>query len=128
MPRLPVPGGDEDAWGAILNEFLEVAHAASGEINTPTRVYALSLTASNGTPQQIDIWSDGHIYFANDISLYRPSATVIRASGALQATAFTVVAAAKPGEEPDDEVGINLLDLIDRLTDRVAELEAKLAE
>jgi len=30
MARLPVPGGDVDAWAAILNEFLLVAHNADG--------------------------------------------------------------------------------------------------
>lgn len=32
MPRLPVPGDDLDAWGALLNEFLEVEHGAAGAI------------------------------------------------------------------------------------------------
>jgi hypothetical protein len=26
VPRLPIPGSDDDTWGDILNEFLEVAH------------------------------------------------------------------------------------------------------
>lgn len=26
MPRLPIPGSDNDTWGDILNEFLEVSH------------------------------------------------------------------------------------------------------
>ena len=30
MARLPVPGGDVDAWAAILNEFLLVTHNADG--------------------------------------------------------------------------------------------------
>lgn len=33
-PRLPVPGSDDDVWGDLLNEFLEVAHAADGELKT----------------------------------------------------------------------------------------------
>lgn len=30
MPQLPTPGGDTGTWGDILNEFLEVGHAADG--------------------------------------------------------------------------------------------------
>ena len=26
MPRLPIPGSDDNTWGDILNEFLEVSH------------------------------------------------------------------------------------------------------
>lgn len=31
-PRLPVPGGDDGSWGAVLNEFLEVAHKPDGSL------------------------------------------------------------------------------------------------
>ncbi len=30
MPQLPTPGGDSGTWGNVLNEFLEVGHAADG--------------------------------------------------------------------------------------------------
>jgi hypothetical protein len=30
MPRLPIPGADDDAWGDLLNEFLLVEHHADG--------------------------------------------------------------------------------------------------
>ena len=30
MARLPVPGGDVDAWAAILNEYLLTTHNADG--------------------------------------------------------------------------------------------------
>ena len=32
MPRLPMPGGDDDEWGDILNEFLEVEHNPDGTL------------------------------------------------------------------------------------------------
>ena len=32
MARLPVPGTDDDAWGALLNEFLRVAHREDGAL------------------------------------------------------------------------------------------------
>lgn len=38
-PRLPEVGHDEDDWGNVLNEFLEVAHNANGTIkNAPVLV------------------------------------------------------------------------------------------
>ena len=30
MAHLPTPGGDSGSWGDILNEFLQVGHAADG--------------------------------------------------------------------------------------------------
>ena len=30
MARLPIPGADNDNWGALLNEFLLVGHHADG--------------------------------------------------------------------------------------------------
>lgn len=32
MPRLPQPGGDQDVWGDILNNFLQVEHKADGTL------------------------------------------------------------------------------------------------
>lgn len=32
MPRLPQPGGDQGAWGDILNDFLSQAHNADGSL------------------------------------------------------------------------------------------------
>jgi hypothetical protein len=32
MARLPQPGGDEDTWGSVLNDFLEVSHNGDGTI------------------------------------------------------------------------------------------------
>jgi|GEM_PF-3052361 len=32
MARLPQPGGDGGAWGAILNDFLSASHTTSGEL------------------------------------------------------------------------------------------------
>lgn len=33
-PRLPNPGGDDNAWGDILNAFLEVSHNGDGTLQT----------------------------------------------------------------------------------------------
>ena len=36
-PRLPQVGSDEDTWGEVLNEFLEVSHNSDGtDKNSPT--------------------------------------------------------------------------------------------
>src|SRR5882762_10336189 len=32
--RLPIPGQDDGTWGAILNDFLGVSHAADGMLNS----------------------------------------------------------------------------------------------
>jgi hypothetical protein len=32
MARLPQPGGDEDTWGSVLNDFLGVSHNPDGTI------------------------------------------------------------------------------------------------
>jgi len=34
MARLPVPGGDDSAWGQILNDFLDVSHASDGTLKS----------------------------------------------------------------------------------------------
>lgn len=34
MARLPIPGGDEGAWGQVLNDFLSVSHNSDGTVTT----------------------------------------------------------------------------------------------
>ena len=34
MPRLPIPGQDNNTWGDILNEYLLVSHGADGTIKS----------------------------------------------------------------------------------------------
>lgn len=34
MARLPAPGSDSGQWGSILNDFLAVAHTASGSLKS----------------------------------------------------------------------------------------------
>jgi hypothetical protein len=52
MSRLPVIGGDADNWGTILNDFLDVAHAADGTlappISTGTARFALDTSQQSG--------------------------------------------------------------------------------
>lgn len=32
MARLPIPGGDDNSWGQVLNDFLTVSHASDGTL------------------------------------------------------------------------------------------------
>lgn len=32
MPRLPVPGGDTNTWGSVLNDFLAISHKTDGTL------------------------------------------------------------------------------------------------
>ena len=36
MARLPIPGGDNDLWGDILNSFLAVSHKSDGNLKDNT--------------------------------------------------------------------------------------------
>lgn len=58
MARLPVPGGDVDAWAGILNEFLRVSHNEDGTQKTdsvPARSVKLrNLDVVNPVTQRID--------------------------------------------------------------------------
>lgn len=36
MSRLPIVGGDAGNWGTILNDYLQVSHAADGTLNSAT--------------------------------------------------------------------------------------------
>ena len=42
-PRLPIPGGDDDQWGDVLNQYLSVEHNADGSLKDTVR--AADLTA-----------------------------------------------------------------------------------
>lgn len=79
MARLPVPGGDDDTWGDILNEFLEVEHNADGTQKTldvtkggtgrttSTTAYGLIAagTTATGAQQTISPGTSGHILKSN---------------------------------------------------------------
>lgn len=48
MSRLPVPGSDTNAWGNILNDYLNVAHDANGNIKAAALQAAGGVTSVNG--------------------------------------------------------------------------------
>lgn len=65
MPRLPIPGGDNGTWGAVLNEYLTVSHTADGSIKdgaaikstTINTIQVLSQTDyDNLTPQSTTLY------------------------------------------------------------------------
>ena len=52
MSRLPEPGGDDGTWGAILNDFLAVAHLPDGTIRT-SALPAPQVSAGSITPDKL---------------------------------------------------------------------------
>ena len=34
MARLPIPGADDNSWGQVLNDFLDVSHASDGTLKS----------------------------------------------------------------------------------------------
>jgi|GEM_PF-1410617 len=46
MARLPQPGGDENTWGQVLNDFLAVAHTSDGKISPSGGIADDSIPAS----------------------------------------------------------------------------------
>ncbi len=50
MVRLPKPGGDNNQWGDILNEYLQVEHAADGSLKLRQRIMESETTQNKGQP------------------------------------------------------------------------------
>jgi hypothetical protein len=36
MPRLPIPGSDDNVWGSVLNDFLNQVHDSQGQLKANT--------------------------------------------------------------------------------------------
>jgi hypothetical protein len=47
MARLPVPGGDDGAWGTVLNEFLQVSHNGDGTLRGGVATLARVVAAAD---------------------------------------------------------------------------------
>jgi hypothetical protein len=47
MSRLPVPGSDNDIWGSILNDFLDVSHNVDGSLQAKAITLAGGVTSVN---------------------------------------------------------------------------------
>lgn len=48
MSRLPQPGSDEGTWGAILNDYLGVAHAADGTLKQNSLIVGAQQASQKG--------------------------------------------------------------------------------
>lgn len=46
MPRLPIPGADNDTWGQVLNDFLSVSHGTDGTVK-PAAITTTALQDSS---------------------------------------------------------------------------------
>lgn len=85
MARLPVPGGDVDAWAAILNEYLLVSHNDDGtqrvESVPPHSVELHDLDVKNPIDQQIK-----DLVLTNDDQrlVWKNAGEVLRATSRLQ--------------------------------------------
>ena len=55
MARLPVPGSDDGQWGAILNDFLEVAHNNDGTLSSASVAAAGAESTANKGAAKSDI-------------------------------------------------------------------------
>lgn len=83
MSRLPRVGSDEGVWAQILNDFLEVSHAADGTLNGGT-VGSAQLQAGSIGDAQVSALSQGKITnLPNDLSggVGKNTALVARAAG-----------------------------------------------
>lgn len=57
MARLPVPGGDENTWGNVLNDFLAASHNSDGSLKASAVAGAIG-DASAGTKGVIQLSGD----------------------------------------------------------------------
>lgn len=55
MARLPTPGGDDNSWGDILNDFLATSHNTDGTIKDSAVTGLAGQTVSTSTPSDNDI-------------------------------------------------------------------------
>ena len=51
MSRLPIPGGDNGNWGAVLNDFLLVEHAADGTLKLGSVIASKYTKPATGIPE-----------------------------------------------------------------------------
>lgn len=77
MARLPVPGGDVDAWAGILNEFLRVSHNEDGTQKVdsipPNSIKLHNLDVANPSAQRIENFA---LMNRNNRLEWRPTANI----------------------------------------------------
>lgn len=79
MARLPVPGGDENTWGIVLNDFLSASHNTDGSLK-PAAVSGAATDASTTTK--------GVVQLAGDLGGTAASPTVPGLASKTNTTAF----------------------------------------
>ncbi|HTE57870.1 MAG TPA: hypothetical protein VK694_03920 [Verrucomicrobiae bacterium] len=79
MARLPVPGGDENTWGAVLNDFLAAAHNTDGSLKTA----AVASAATDASPT-----AKGVVQLTGDLGGTSASPTVPGLTAKTNTTAF----------------------------------------
>jgi hypothetical protein len=52
--RLPTPGGDDNAWGNVLNTFLSISHNTDGTLTMESLMNAGAITSINGKRPRSD--------------------------------------------------------------------------
>lgn len=55
LARLPTPGGDENSWGDILNDFLAQAHNSDGTLKDSAVTGLAGQPVSSSTPSDNDV-------------------------------------------------------------------------
>ena len=64
-PRLPIPGGDSENWGDILNDFLRQSHTENGQLK-PSTVSAVQLRSGAVTSPAIADGTVSSVKLADD--------------------------------------------------------------
>jgi len=112
MPRLPLPGADEDSWGALLNDFLQVSHHGDGRLRNVMQVLNVKDYGALGNGQHDDTAAiqtalknasaqGGTVYFPHGLYRTTTSLYVTGAANLLgEAGATLILAGAPESHEP----------------------------
>ena len=88
MARLPNPGGDDNLWGDLLNEYLLVSHTAGGELKQQSIIDAGAyVLPSNGIPKSsLDVSVQNTLTKADTALQAAPVSSVAGRTGAITVT------------------------------------------
>lgn len=98
MARLPKPGGDDDEWGDILNDFLTVEHAADGTLKTSGSLASREPLIDQGTLSQYFRGDKTWQNIDTDTSLAANSDITIASQKAIKTYVDATVAASVIGD------------------------------
>jgi len=87
MARLPIIGGDPDNWGAVLNDFLGIAHNADGTLSSSAVAAAAPVTSVAGRTGTVTLTKSdvglGNVDNTSDLSKPISTATQTALNGKL---------------------------------------------